>query len=98
MHQIHLTLHQVIYIFFVLNKMLWMTKKKFSQEDSVKKFVEKFLSLKPAEFYLGESTNYRINGKRRFKIITNTLLVEINSLLDYLLMNFISQKRKLLVN
>ena len=36
--------------FFVLFKMFWM--KKISLEDQVKVFVENFLSLKPAEFYL----------------------------------------------
>ena len=49
-HHIHQTLPQVISIFCVLYKMLWMTKN-FSQ-DQVKMFVENFLILKPSEFYL----------------------------------------------
>ena len=43
------TLNQVISIFFVHYKMLWMTK---ISQDQVKRFVENLLSLSPAEFCL----------------------------------------------
>ena len=50
-HHIHLTLQQVISTFFYFLQ-ITLNDKNFFQEDQVKMFVEKFLSLKPVEFYL----------------------------------------------
>ena len=47
-HYIHQTLRQVNSIFFVLNKMFWMTRN-FSHENPVKMLIENFLSSKPVE-------------------------------------------------
>ena len=77
------------YLFSFLQNAL--NGKKFSLEDQVKMFAENFLSSKPAEFYL-RGIN-KLPDKRQElikKIMANILLVEINSLLNYSWISYLS--------
>ena len=57
--------------------------------------MENFLRMKQAEFYFQKINKQP--SKREFKIITNILLIESNSLLNYSRINYILLKRKLLM-
>ena len=70
-------------------------KKKLSPEDQVKTFVKNLLSSKPVEFTLEESSRYQKNGKRWFKRMA---LIEINSMLNHSLINYMLLKQKLWLN
>ena len=67
-------------------------------DDQVKTFEENFLSLKLLNFTREKLTSYLIKGSKRwFKIMANILLIKINSLLNYLWINYILLIQKLYI-
>ena len=91
---IHQILHQVLSIFLIFYKILWMTKN-FLLKIRWKYLWKTSWAWNRVNFTWEESTSNLINGKRWFKIIGNIQLIEINQLLNFSWINNISQKRKL---